>query len=394
MSKQSGWNKYFHQDQGYDTTYNTSQSIPPYEEQSSYPANTSTQNIDPEKGINTDPTNPSFWDTSLNTTSTPTHRSLEPSAPPASAVDLDETPQNSTIVNTQYGSFEREEPYESDEDMARRMFREEQEEYHNRISRYNSPNESGNYYAAFNQSETRNAGPPPPPVLYNEKTPGSIISPYVSKQKARWRPYFTWVVTAVQLAMLIYEFIDNKNLTGEFIETNPFNPMIGPGTATVIQLGARFVPCMKPNVTGISSSTLFSCPSNQSGGCTLEQLCGLGGFKSGQPDQWYRFITPIFLHGGIIHFALNMIFQVFTGAQVESEIGWWRYGIIYMASGIFGFIFGGNFSAPAIPTLGASGSLFGVVGILLLELIQNWGLILNPCWELTKLLLVIIVSFL
>ncbi|CAG8527273.1 7047_t:CDS:2 [Acaulospora morrowiae] len=407
MSKQSGWNKYFHQDQAYDTTYKTSQPIPSYDENQpsqrlSYFAYTDdyipAQNTDSEKGISekaVDPTDPSFWDTSHNAT---TSRELtEPSAPPASVGDMEETPQNSATIATQYGNLESEETYESDEAVARRVLQEEQEQLHRQglSSRYFPPGESESYYAAYNQPEasTRSGGPPPPST-YNEK---AIDDSYVQNQMAKktvWRPYFTWVVTFVQLIMLIYEFIDNKNLTGELIETNPFNPMIGPGTATLIQLGARFVPCMKPNVTGISSNALFECPNTGSTGCTLEQLCALGGFKSGQPDQWYRFITPIFLHAGIVHYALNMVFQVFTGAQVESDMGWWRYSIIYMASGIFGFIFGGNFSSPTIPTMGASGSLFGVVGVILLELLQSWKIIRNPCWELTKLLAIIIISFL
>ena len=43
--------------------------------------------------------------------------------------------------------------------------------------------------------------------------------------------------------------------------------------------------------------------------------------------------------------------------------------------------------------MGASGSLFGIVGILFLDLLQNWKLIRNPCLELTKMLLLIAFSF-
>jgi len=38
------------------------------------------------------------------------------------------------------------------------------------------------------------------------------------------------------------------------------------------------------------------------------------------------------------------MFQMRTGADLEREMGWWRIGIIYMTSGILGFVFGGNFA--------------------------------------------------
>lgn len=43
--------------------------------------------------------------------------------------------------------------------------------------------------------------------------------------------------------------------------------------------------------------------------------------------------------------------------------------------------------------MGASGSIFGLIGCLVLDLIQNWRLVVRPCWELSKLSLMIVVSF-
>jgi len=190
----------------------------------------------------------------------------------------------------------------------------------------------------------------------------------------------------------------NQKITGKIIQTSPFNILIGPSPITIIRLGARFAPCMRL-VPTIGPDMKFQCPDPSAndinkGVCTLEEFCGLGGFNNSNPNQWFRFITPIFLHGGIIHFLFNMTFQIQTGKQVEADMGWFRYGIIYMASGIFGFIFGGNFSNLTIPSVGASGSLFGIIGVLLLDLLQNWKLIRSPCMELTKLLLMIIFTFL
>lgn len=50
-----------------------------------------------------------------------------------------------------------------------------------------------------------------------------------------------------------------------------------------------------------------------------------------------RFITPIFLHAGIIHFLLNMLGQWFLSAQIEREMGSAGFIITYFAAGIFGY---------------------------------------------------------
>ncbi|RUS26182.1 hypothetical protein BC938DRAFT_471124 [Jimgerdemannia flammicorona] len=51
---------------------------------------------------------------------------------------------------------------------------------------------------------------------------------------------------------------------------------------------------------------------------------------------------------------------------------------------------------PLLPTaasMGCSGALFGLIGCLLVDLIQNWRLILKPWWELAKLVILTLISF-
>ena len=58
--------------------------------------------------------------------------------------------------------------------------------------------------------------------------------------------------------------------------------------------------------------------------CTFESLCGFGGIAADEtPNQWWRFITPIFLHAGFVHILLNMLAQLTAGAQVRlnCEVG-------------------------------------------------------------------------
>ncbi|CAG8503503.1 13378_t:CDS:1 [Funneliformis mosseae] len=414
MSQQqpSGWNNYFHKDQGYDTTYNnnntqamqepTSLSFFPRKQEQEYNNNGETREVisDVEKVGHNNPGDPSFWK-SPGSEHSPEGRGevVIPSAPP-------ESPRGNV-------TFERERGLESDEELARRLYREEQEQYM-RYSQgsmkppgggigYQRPGEADNYYAAVgNGGDRRDSsnvqvgmGAQLPTEPAGPRLQKAYSDPLLIPKKKSWkRPYFTYIVTLIQLALLIYEFIYNKQQTGSLIQINPFNPLIGPSASpTLIQLGARFVPCMKL-VPSLDNNTPILCSNDPTKGtCTIEQICGFGGFKGDKPNQWFRFITPIFLHGGVVHFLLNMIFQVQTGKQIEIEIGWMRYSLIYMASGIFGFIFGGNFSDTTTPSVGASGSLFGLVGVLFLDLFQNWKLIRNPYCELTKMVIMIIITF-
>jgi membrane associated rhomboid family serine protease len=117
---------------------------------------------------------------------------------------------------------------------------------------------------------------------------------------------------------------------------------------TLLGLGAKYAPCMRPNETQyeltptVPCGTLFPQTDGETvnGTCVvdyykyLSYFCGMGGFTV--PYQGWRFITPIFLHTGLIELAFTVVFQVWKGFQMEHDIGWWRMGIIYFLSGIFG----------------------------------------------------------
>jgi rhomboid protease GluP len=79
--------------------------------------------------------------------------------------------------------------------------------------------------------------------------------------------------------------------------------------------------------------------------------------------EWWRFITPIFLHIGFLHLTMNTLALYFLGPAVERIFGNIRFLFIYLFAGISGviasFIFSPNISA------GASGAIFGCFGALL-----------------------------
>ncbi|MDN5372847.1 MAG: rhomboid protease GluP [Carnobacterium sp.] len=76
--------------------------------------------------------------------------------------------------------------------------------------------------------------------------------------------------------------------------------------------------------------------------------------------EWWRLITPIFLHIGFMHLLMNSVTLYYLGEQLESVFGHLRFAGIYLLSGIAGnlasFAFSDSISA------GASTSLFGLFG--------------------------------
>lgn len=80
--------------------------------------------------------------------------------------------------------------------------------------------------------------------------------------------------------------------------------------------------------------------------------------------EYYRILTCIFLHIGIVHLLLNMYSLYIIGPQVESFYGKIKYLFIYLYSGVCGSILSLAFSNNVI-SAGASGAIFGLLGSLL-----------------------------
>ncbi|KAJ3306612.1 hypothetical protein HDV03_004741 [Kappamyces sp. JEL0829] len=127
--------------------------------------------------------------------------------------------------------------------------------------------------------------------------------------------------------------------------------------------------------------------------CTLQDACDLNGLAPyTTPNQWWRFFTAIGLHGGVVHILMNLSFQMQAGFDLEKDIGWWRLAMIYFISGAGGFMFGAGLSDIQTPTVGASGSLYGMIACLFLDLITNWTIIKQPWIELAKMFVSILIS--
>lgn len=73
--------------------------------------------------------------------------------------------------------------------------------------------------------------------------------------------------------------------------------------------------------------------------------------------------TSMFLHGGLLHLAGNMLFLWIFGDNVEDALGHGRYLLFYLGSGVLAALLQGLFATTSlVPLVGASGAIAGVLG--------------------------------
>ena len=73
--------------------------------------------------------------------------------------------------------------------------------------------------------------------------------------------------------------------------------------------------------------------------------------------------SSMFLHGGVLHLAGNMLFLWIFGDNVEDALGHGRYLLFYLGSGVFAALLQGVFlTSSLVPMVGASGAIAGVLG--------------------------------
>ena len=87
-----------------------------------------------------------------------------------------------------------------------------------------------------------------------------------------------------------------------------------------------------------------------------------------QEGEYYRIISSMFLHADFDHILSNMLTLGLIGTYLEMELGTFRYLTVYFCSGIIAGCSSMGYNmmlGSIIPSIGASGAVFGVVGGLL-----------------------------
>jgi rhomboid protease GluP len=79
--------------------------------------------------------------------------------------------------------------------------------------------------------------------------------------------------------------------------------------------------------------------------------------------QWWRLVTSMFVHFGVLHIVLNMWCLWNLGRAAEKLLGRFSYLLAYFVTGIFGSI-ASVYWHPQAAGAGASGAIFGLAGVL------------------------------
>ena len=120
-------------------------------------------------------------------------------------------------------------------------------------------------------------------------------------------PTFTITIVILDLFMLLFVYIVQQETTIT--------------SETWIKMGAKYVPCMRP---------IYSTMEEEVYQTHLKKQCQSFLF----PYQLFRFITPIFLHGGITHLISNLVYQALAEFLLEGRYSIKKLSFCYL---LFGF---------------------------------------------------------
>ena len=102
------------------------------------------------------------------------------------------------------------------------------------------------------------------------------------------------------------------------------------------------------------------CVGNSTG---TQIACGKGDFGSGNAPFWVTLFTSMFLHGSLLHLGGNMLFLWIFGNNIEDSMGRATFVAFYLLGGLAAVgLQVVTDASSAVPTVGASGAIAGVLG--------------------------------
>jgi membrane associated rhomboid family serine protease len=137
----------------------------------------------------------------------------------------------------------------------------------------------------------------------------------------------------LMMFLSVVGFVIEMWFNGWEFESLDLNPSVGPSATTMIRLGAKDSLLMR------------------------------------RDGEWWRLVTPMFLHAGLLHLIGNMIGLHQIGTSLELEYGARVVGPIYVLSGILATAVSA-ICLPGVVSVGASGSICGLLG-------AHWALLIQ-----------------
>ena len=161
-----------------------------------------------------------------------------------------------------------------------------------------------------------------------------------------------------------------------------------PGAApvTMILIAINVLVWAAINVSGRYGSRLYelfafrqraSCASDDGGIYPIadtQARCALVHRLTGQSAHWvlgvsdgapWQLLTSVFTHVELWHIGANMFSLYVVGTQLEPALGKLRFLAIYLLSGLAGSALVYWVADPTVPTVGASGAIFGLLGAIM-----------------------------
>lgn len=84
------------------------------------------------------------------------------------------------------------------------------------------------------------------------------------------------------------------------------------------------------------------------------------------PQQLATVVTAAFMHGGWLHLGGNLLYLWIFGNNIEDRLGSWRFGLFYLLSAaVATFAQAAAEPGSAVPVVGASGAIAGILGAYL-----------------------------
>jgi membrane associated rhomboid family serine protease len=156
----------------------------------------------------------------------------------------------------------------------------------------------------------------------------------------RFRPMMTYAIIVVNCLVFFIMMCVNSWV----FEKVSLNPTLGPSASFLLSFGAKLT--------------------------ILEVHYGQG----------WRLISSMFLHGGFVHLLLNMLTFYRIGADVEEYCGKKMSIFVYLVSGFSGQVASSVFN-PRLIGVGASGAIYGFLGLLFGDFVQNHQTIVEEKWK-------------
>jgi len=123
------------------------------------------------------------------------------------------------------------------------------------------------------------------------------------------------------------------------------------GNQRVVEYGAIPLEITDPGTECVSDAT----------GTQIQ--CGTGDFGSGNAPVWITAITSMFLHGSLLHLGGNMLFLWIFGNNIEDSMNRLVFVLFYLLGGLAALgLQVVTDTSSAVPTVGASGAIAGVLG--------------------------------